>query len=105
MASIGPFHRTAESMTAGRHSEVVQVSNYSEKVLQDLGSDFIKTTSDLSLLFERLASAVASTLQTQRDREYLMHGVCRRLLMLHHCLHHIFDVFLTCSRKTGPAEG
>src|SRR5438093_1367167 len=69
------------------------VSRYADKVLQELNSEFIKTTSDFSLLLVRLASSVASTLKTPRGREYLIHGVCRRLKTIHRCLHDIFGAF------------
>jgi hypothetical protein len=69
------------------------VSRYSDDVPRDLGSEYIRMTSELTLLLVRLSSSVASTLKMPRGKEYLVHGVCRRLQTIRRCLRDIFEAF------------
>jgi hypothetical protein len=40
-----------------------------------------------------LTSQLAPTLQSERAREYLLHGICRRLTLLHQSIRNVFEIF------------
>lgn len=48
---------------------------------------------DLDNLWANLASDFATSLTVERAREYVYHGVCRRLKIIRRCIDNIFSIF------------
>src|SRR5690349_11299224 len=66
---------------------------YSEEFAEELLRDAQSLNGELTRLFIRLGSAVASDLKAARAREYLLQGVCRRLDTLRRCMVGVFNTF------------
>ncbi len=66
---------------------------YSDESLQELATNYGKVTDGLRKLFERFLTEVSPKLTTPRAKEYLDHGVCRRLRVLERSIERIYEIF------------
>lgn len=62
--------------------QIDQITNEKSKVLYRL------IDLKMTLIYQ-----LAPTLQSERAREYLLHGICRRLDVLHHSIRNVFKIF------------
>ena len=66
---------------------------YSDESLQDLETNYRKVTTSLRKIVERFLTEVSPKLTAPRAKEYLDHGVCRRLRVLERSIERIYEIF------------
>ena len=66
---------------------------YSAEQIEQITREESKVLNNLIKLRMTLFSQLAPTLESDRAQEYLLHGICRRLEVLHHCIRNVFDIF------------
>lgn len=66
---------------------------YSAKQASQLEQDRERVLEELSDLWISLARNLGPSLKTERAREYMGHGVCRRLQTIRGCIDNIFNIF------------
>ena len=66
---------------------------YSAEQIEQIKREESKVLHNLNELWMTLISHLAPTLESDRAKEYLLHGICRRLDVLHRCIRNVFDIF------------
>ena len=65
---------------------------YDEQALRDIAQKYLEINGIRDQLIRRLVTAQAA-LRQARAKEYLLHGVARRLGILTRCVHNVFTIF------------
>lgn len=66
---------------------------YTEEMLKHLESECEKVTFGLRKLVERFLTEISPKLKIPRAKEYLEHGVCRRIRVLERSIERIYEIF------------
>src|SRR3569832_524187 len=66
---------------------------YTEETLKHLGDEYKKVTSGLRKLVESFLTEISPNLKSPRAKEYLEHGVCRRIRVLERSIERIYEIF------------
>lgn len=66
---------------------------YSAEQIEQITREESKVLHNLIELRTTLCFQLAPTLESDRAQEYLLHGICRRLDVLHRCIRNVFDIF------------
>jgi hypothetical protein len=66
---------------------------YSSEASAQVERDYRVVQPELRALFVSLASVLAPSLKSEKAREYVIHGVCRRLMIIHRCIENIFTIY------------
>jgi len=66
---------------------------YSAEQIERITLEEIKVLHNLHELRMTLISQIAPILESDRAKEYLLHGICRRLSVLHCSIRNVFDIF------------
>lgn len=67
--------------------------NYTPEQLAMIRRELKSVSAELTALSWDLVSRVAQSLKVDRSKEYLNHGVCRRLYIISRCIENIFSIF------------
>lgn len=66
---------------------------YTEETLQHLGDEYENVTRGLRKLVESFLTEMSPSLKNPRAKEYLEHGVCRRIRVLERSVERIYEIF------------
>ena len=66
---------------------------YTPEQIDQITHEKSKVLNRLIDLKMTLTFQFAPTLQSERAREYLLHGICRRLDVLHQSIRNVFEIF------------
>ncbi len=66
---------------------------YSSGASTKVERDYHIVQSELGTLFVSVAYALLPSLKSEKAREYVLHGVCRRLMIVRKCIENIFTIY------------
>jgi hypothetical protein len=66
---------------------------YTEETLKHLGDEYENVTRGLQTLVKTFLTEISPNLKNPRAKEYLEHGVCRRLRVLERSVERIYEIF------------
>lgn len=66
---------------------------YSSDASSKVERDYYNVQSELGTLFVSFAYTLLPSLKSEKAREYVLHGICRRLMIVKQCIENIFTLY------------